>query len=184
MREMLFYRRNINPAVCMTLFFVGMLGGILLVQGQEDTVFAGIFSEYFLNQYASLKLDYEKLFGYIGSYRSGQYALFVCCGALALAPYLLGIFICFLGMSWGTMISVSTIRLGMKGVLLCVVGIVPQILFYIVAFGWVFLWVWKRGSSRKKYLFLVAAGFFFLMFGIAAEVYINPLILQQLLRKM
>ncbi|MBR5509431.1 MAG: hypothetical protein IKV59_05205 [Lachnospiraceae bacterium] len=184
MYEMFCYRKHINPTICMALFFLGILGGILLVQRQDAAVFAGIFSEYFLNQYASLKIDYEKLLEYIGGYRSGQYALFVCCGALNMAPCLLGILVCLLGISWGTMISISVIRLGIKGVLLCVAGIVPQVLFYFAAFGWIFLWVWKRGSNRKKYLFLAAVGFFFLIFGIASEVYINPLILQQLLRKM
>lgn len=184
MRDTMYYRRYIRPGACICLFFAGMMGGIFFVQGQEHTAFAGIFSEYFLNQYAALKIDYEKLFRYIGSYRFGQYALVICCGALPVASYLIGILVAALGMVWGTMISISTIRLGLKGVLICMAGVIPQIFFYVPAFGWIFIWIWKRGSSRKKYLFLAAAGILFLAFGILTEVYINPLILQQILRKM
>lgn len=82
------------------------------------------------------------------------------------------------------MISVSTVRLGLKGVLICVAGVIPQILFYLPAFGWMLLWIWNGGSSRKKYWFFVCAGFFFLLSGIVTEVYLNPLLLQQILRKM
>lgn len=184
MRETWNDRKNINSGVYLILFFAGLLAGIIFVQGQKDTAFAGIFSEYFLNQYASLRIDYEKLFRYVAGCRCGQYALLVCCGALAMAPILFGILIFVFGMTWGTMISISTIRLGFKGVVVCVAGVVPQILFYVPAFGWLLLWIWKQGNNRKKYLLLAAAGFFFLFFGIITEVYINPLVLQQILRKM
>lgn len=184
MRETFYYRKNISPGTCLVLFFAGLLAGIFFVQTLDDSDFAGIFSEYFLNQYASLKIDYKRLLQYVGGYRCGQYFFLICCGTLGAAPLIAGGMLLLLGMTWGTMISVSTVRLGLKGVLICVAGIVPQIFFYLPAFGWVLLWLWKKGSSRKKYLLLAAIGFFFLIFGIVAEVYLNPLILQQLLRKM
>ncbi len=184
MKETLFYRKSLSPGSCLILFFAGILSGILFVQAQDEMAFAGIFSEYFLNQYASLKIDHRQLFQYVGGYRCGQYALAVCCGAVSAAPYLLGMVLYLLGMTWGTMISISTVRLGLKGVLICAAGVVPQFLFYIPAFGWIPLWVWKKGNNKKKYLFLAVAGFFFLLFGMITEVSLNPLILQQILRKM
>lgn len=184
MRETLFYRKDMNSTFGLVLFFAGLIAGIVFVQFQNDAVFAGIFSEYFLNQYASLKLDYRKLLGYVGGCRCGQYVLLVCCGALSAAPWLFDILLFLLGMIWGTLLSVSTIRLGLKGVLICAVGLIPQLFFYVVAFGWILMWIWRRGSSRKKYLLLSGIGFFFLLFGIVTEVYINPMILQQMLRKM
>ena len=184
MRETLVYRKGISPGTCLILFFAGLLAGILFVQTLDESSFAGIYSEYFLNQYASLHIEYRKLLKYVGGYRFGQYAFLVCCAALPAAPFFMGGILFLLGMTWGTLISISTVRLGLKGVLICVTGVVPQIFFYVPAFGWMLLWIWKRGSSRKKYLFFVSAGFFFLIFGIVTEVYLNPLILQQILRKM
>lgn len=184
MRETWYYRKTISPGIYLILFFAGLLTGIIFVQGQKNTAFAGIFSEYFLNQYASLRIDYEKLLRYVVNCRCGQYALLVCCGALAVAPFLFGMLIFVFGMTWGSMISISTVRLGLKGVVICVAGVIPQLLFYAPAFGWLLLWIWRHGNNRKKYFFLAAAGFFFLFLGIITEVYINPLILQQILRKM
>ena len=61
MRETFHYQKSIRPGGCLILFFAGILAGILFVQSQKESVFAGIFSEYFLNQYASLKMDYQRL---------------------------------------------------------------------------------------------------------------------------
>ncbi|MBS6397690.1 MAG: hypothetical protein KH452_11170 [Clostridiales bacterium] len=184
MNGVLYYKRSLTPAGCLILFFAGLLAGILFVQTQEDAVFAGIFSEYFLNQYASLKIDHKKLMWYVSGCRLGQYALLVCCGALTQAPLIIRVLIFGLGMTWGTMTSISTLRLGFRGMVICVAGVMPQMFFYLPAFGWILIWIWKQGYSRKKYFFLAVAGFFFLIFGIITEVYLNPLILQQILRKM
>jgi len=184
MKEIGYNRGSLNSGTCLILLFAGLLAGILFVQTLDASSFAGIFSEYFLNQYASLNIDYKRLLRYVGGYRCGQYAFLICCGALSAASVLMGGILFLLGMTWGTLISVSTVRLGLKGVLICVAGILPQIFFYIPAYGWVLMWVWKQGNNRKKYLFLAAVGFFFLIFGIVTEVYLNPLILQQILRKM
>lgn len=184
MRETFIYRNTIRAGTYLLLFFGGILAGTLFVQAQKSSAFAGIFSEYFLNQYASLQIDYVKLFRYVGSCRLGQYAFLVCCGSLAGAPLLCGGIVFALGMTWGTVLSISTLRLGFKGVLICAAGVMPQLFFYVPAYGWILLWVLKKGQSRRKYLFLAAAGFFFLFFGIVAEVYLNPEFLQQILRKM
>ncbi len=183
MRESFRYRKPIRSGLYPSLFFAGVLAGIGLVQSQGAAALSGIFSEYFLNQYASLKIDAGKLFFYVGSCRLGQYGLAVCCGALPAASWAVGALLFGLGLSWGTMLSISTIRLGLKGALLCLFGVLPQIFFYLPAFGWILLWILHGGVSRKKYFFLAAAGLVFLLFGVGAEAYINPLILQQILRR-
>ena len=45
------YQKGISPGNCLILFFAGLLAGILFVHTLSDDSFAGIFSEYFLNQY-------------------------------------------------------------------------------------------------------------------------------------
>ena len=181
MRESFKYQDPVRAGLYLVLFFAGLLVGIAIVQTQSSEALSGIFSEYFLNQYAALKIDTGRLFRYVGGYRLGQYVLVVCCGALFAAPVVIGALLFLFGMTWGTMLSISTLRLGLKGIVICVAGILPHIFFYIPAFGWVLLWVMKRGSSRRKYLFLTVAGFFFLFFGIMSEVCLNPLILKQIL---
>lgn len=80
-------RRHLTPGIGLFLFFAGILAGVLFVQMQKDDSFAGIFSEYFLNQYASLPIDYKKLFRYVGGYRCSQYGLMLGLGAFFAAPF-------------------------------------------------------------------------------------------------
>ena len=156
------------------LLFAGLILGVVLVQTCQKSMLPGIFGTYFLSQYANLKIDTLRLL---------KYWFVVCCGAMPMAPAVMGVLLRVLGMVLGTMLSISTIQLGIKGILICVAGVLPQIFFYLPAFGWVLLWITYHGNSRKKYLFLAAAGSLFLLFGILSETCINPPLLQQLLRK-
>ncbi len=183
MGESVFGKYKARPAGYLLFFFCGILAGITVVQMQKSAALAGIFSEYFLNQYANLRIDSGKLLNYVGRYRCGQYFLVICCGVLPMAPAIFAGLVFLLGMAWGTALSISAIRLGLAGILICAAGIFPQLFFYLPAFGWVLLWTMYGGKNRKRYLCLVMAGFLFLLFGIGTEAGVNPLILQQILRK-
>ncbi len=175
-------REHVWPSICTALFFAGLLLGILWVQTSRFSV-EGIFCAIFLNQYASLQLDRGKLMIYIGRYRLGQYLFLVCCGGLSFAPVILYMVMLFLGFVCGSVLGVSTVQLGIQGILICAIGVVPQIFFYLLAYGWVFLWVMQKGRSKRRYLLLALAGLCVLMAGIMTESYLNPLLLQQFLRK-
>ena len=71
------------------VFFAGIIAGVLIAQTKATTADTGLFGEYFLNQYASLSVNIEKLFLYIGGYRISQYLAVVCAGFLPLAPAIL-----------------------------------------------------------------------------------------------
>ena len=102
------------------IFFAGIIAGVLIAQTKATTADTGLFSEYFLNQYASLSVNIEKLFLYIGGYRISQYLAVVCAGFLPLAPAILTGLIFLTGMLWGTMAGISVIQLGGKGLMICV----------------------------------------------------------------
>lgn len=178
-----FHKYTARPAWYFAVFFCGVMAGIAMVQLQSRTALSGFFSEYFLGQYANMQIDSGKLLNYVGRYRCGQYFLVICCGALPAAPLVLGGLVFLLGAAWGTALSISAVRLGLEGILICAVGIFPQFFFYLPAFGWVLLWAVYGGNNRKRYLIFAVVGFLFLMFGIGTEAGVNPLILQQILRK-
>lgn len=176
------YRERVWAGACTTLYFAGLLLGVFWVQAGTVS-FEGIWGTYFLSQYAGLSIDRSRLLGYVGRYRLGQYLLLVCCGALTFAPVVFYFLMIVLGFVCGSVLGVSTLQMGAKGIFICVVGVIPQIFFYLPAYGWVLLWVMKRGRSRKRYLLLSVVGFLALLMGIWAEGCLNPLILQQFLRK-
>jgi hypothetical protein len=169
--------------VYLLLFFAGLVAGILVVQCRNEETVSSVFNGYFLNQYASWKLDTERMLSYVGGYRIGQYALAVGCGMVKASALCIGGLIFLCGMVWGSVLSISVLRLGGKGLVICAAGIFPQIFFYLPAFGWIVFWIFQKGYSRKNYFLLSILGFFVLFLGIFTEVYLNPQILQQILRK-
>lgn len=178
------YVKSMKGNRLLIFLFLGVLAGIAVVQMQSDSAFAGIFSEFFLNQYAMMQIDYRSLLRYVASCRISQYMFLVCVGGMSGSVTLLYLFIFFLGMAWGTVAAISALRLGMKGILICVFGMIPHVLFYVLAFGWVFLWTARKGSDRRRYLLLSVLGGFLLVFGILTEVYINPRFFQQMMHMM
>ena len=135
------------------IFFAGIIAGVLIAQTKATTADTGLLSEYFLNQYASLSVNIEKLFLYIGGYRISQYLAVVCAGFLPLAPAILTGLLFLTGMLWGTMAGISVIQLGGKGLMICVAGLLPQIFFYVPAFGWVILWAIPVEDRTEKNMF-------------------------------
>ena len=133
MGESVFSKYMTRPAGYLMFFFCGILAGVAVVQVQNSAALAGIFSEYFLNQYANLRIDSGKLLSYVGRYRCGQYFLAVCCGVLPVAPAVFAGLVFLLGMAWGTALSISAVRLGLAGILICAAGIFPQFFFYLPA---------------------------------------------------
>ena len=115
MGESVFSKYMTRPAGYLMFFFCGILAGVAVVQVQNSAVLAGIFSEYFLNQYANLRIDSGKLLSYVGRYRCGQYFLAVCCGGLPVAPAVCAGLVFLLGMAWGTAVRICVVRPGRAG---------------------------------------------------------------------
>ena len=162
---------------------MGLLTGIGIIQMQSDSTFSGIFGEYFLNQYGSLQIDYIQMLRYIAGYRFGQYMLILGAGIIPASSLWMGFLLFLLGLLWGSTLGISILQLGVRGIVICIAGLLPQIFFYLPAFGWVVLWVVYHGNNRRKYLILGIAGGIFLMFGILTEACVNPAILRQILGK-
>ena len=87
---------------------------------------------------------------------------------------------CRTGISAGILISAAVLNLGIKGSLLCLVGLFPQFLLYIPAYV-VLLWYCYTAPqtrwNRQKTIFVSLA----MSVGILLEIYINPIIVKAFL---
>ena len=110
----------------------------------------------------------------------------------------LGLLMCafstfFMGVTGGVFLSAAVARYGLKGVFLVMISVMPQIIFYIPAFYFLFLWcekirrcvVHKQPDKAEPdftiilQILLIWIGFFV---GCGAESYINPFILGMFLQ--
>ena len=90
------------------------------------------------------------------------------------------LFLVWTGISAGILISAAVLNLGIKGSILCLVGLFPQFLLYIPAYV-VLLWycytVPQTHWNRQKTIFVSLA----MSVGILLEIYINPIIVKAFL---
>lgn len=165
------------------LFMAGFAFGILYANFIADDYVAmtGIFHEYFLNQYTS------------GSIRTGEYLryLFFCrmipFGAAAFAGmtrFRRAVAVCCImwtGFSGGVLLVASVMRLGIRGILLCIGCLFPHILLYAAAWILLFWQMFRKKSmnwDRSKILFV----FLMMAAGLLSEAYLNPEIVEWLIK--
>lgn len=80
------------------------------------------------------------------------------------------------------MISVAAvIQLGIKGILLCVAGILPHVIFYVLAYSMLFLYWFRYPESRWNRAKLVFVIIMFLT-GIVLETYVNPVLVKLIIK--
>ena len=83
------------------------------------------------------------------------------------------LFLVWTGISGGILISTAVISMGIKGSLLCTVGILPQFVFYVPAY---LILIWycysypKSQWNRQKAVFAALA----VSVGMILEIFVNP----------
>ena len=88
-----------------------------------------------------------------------------------------GLCIGWTGFSGGVVAVSSVISLGMKGILLCIVGMLPQILFYGFAYVILLWYLYTYPNGRWNIKKTAAAGISMAV-GMILEVYTNPILMK------
>ena len=188
-------RRNI-----LAIFCAGLAVGILVINmGMsillEDT---GLFDEDTLYCVKYMTVDSSALFCYVLRKRMGRLLILAVLSTTYLGLVVCGGCVFWYGMSAGTFLASLMIRYGVKGIMLAVVSVFPQYLFYVpamfVMLAWcetVFRAIYHRngggyGAADKGFLVQKAGQFVaivsVILAGCLAEGYINPYLLKGFLK--
>ncbi len=184
------------------LFMIGLFIGILIVNAGHDTWIVDsdlLGTEMILRLKNSVPAG-EGLFGYVLRHR-----LFTLCMLALLSTTMIGlpvvcVYICYMGLSAGCLLSVAVIRYGIRGLLLVAAGLLPQAFCLIPAYIGLFIWAvslnrtlyaprtyldgYERYSKQfylKKGTQIVAVAAVVIM-GCLLESYVNPKILHFILK--
>ncbi|WP_251389478.1 stage II sporulation protein M [Mediterraneibacter agrestimuris] len=164
-------------------FMPGFLLGILyvnLIAGQYLAE-SGIFSEYFLKQYALAEVTAPEYIVYLAGTRLFPFLVMTGLIFTRARRIAAGIFLVWTGFLGGMLLTMAAFSMGVKGIILCIVGVMPQFILYIPAYV-VLLWYAMTVSistwNRQKTVFVVLM----MTMGIVLEAYINPLFLQVFLK--
>lgn len=166
-------------AFCVLGFFTGILYANIVSNQIFST--SGIFSEYFLSQYPSIEIIPEEYLFYILRIRVVPLLFLILLGQTKIRKAVISIFLFWTGFSGGILIVSAIFRMGMKGILLFIIGIMPQFIFYILAYVVVIWYFYTYPMSRWNYgktAFLVCM----MLFGILTEIYVNPILMKMFVR--
>lgn len=159
-------------------FMPGFLLGILYVNlvMKKYTAHAGIFSDYFLQQYPHVDIVTGEYIWYLLKIRCVPFLVLMGLAFTKMRKISSVAFLVWTGFSGGLLLSTAVLGMGIKGSILCVVGILPQFIFYIPAYM-VIIWYGytypKNQWNAQKSIFIS----FMLFVGIMLEVYVNPLLM-------
>lgn len=152
-------------------FLTGILYVNLTVRQMAADV--GIFSKYFLEQYRTSEIVTGEYLLYLLPVRILPFLVLLGLAFTKMRKAAAMLFLIWTGFSSGLLLSMSTLSLGIKGSILCLVGVFPQFLFYVPAYLLI-LWysyTYPRGEwNLQKSL---VSGVMLLM-GLLMELYVNP----------
>lgn len=162
-----------------SFFMPGFLAGILYVNltaGQEWAE-SGIFSEYFLKQYATVEMNVPEYLLYLAQIRLLPFLILTAAAFTKFRKIAAGGFLMWTGFTAGMVLTMGAFNMGIKGVLLCIVGVLPHFLLYIPAYVvllWFALTTPRNRWNRQKTIFVVLA----MGMGLVLEGYVCPLLMQ------
>ena len=141
---------------------VGSLMANLVIDDITDKI--GMFNDDFNNAIISVSLDKTLYLRYILKLRLKEY---IC-------------FMLFAGISSGLMISVCIMNMGIKGMFIYAVCLIPQYIIYAIAVFLMVSYIEKRLINIKKTVIVIFISLIFLIAGILYESYISPFIIRWL----
>lgn len=170
--------------VFMLLFVIGFVLGIFLVQFNETKFVktGGLFSYEWINEFLYLNIDTNKFFYYCLRHRlSILLILFLIC--FCIASYVLFGTITFAGgICTGIWLSQATLQLGIKGPLIFLGMLFPQIVCYFPGYL-LFINLVSRIRQHKRIMVIILCIVILFTIGIYLETYVNPIILHKMLKK-
>lgn len=177
-------RLNKNKGQLLILFLaVGFFAGIIYenLVARESALLSEVFLRSNLERYLQTNIISEKYLWYVIKARTLLLALVCVLGCFRWKKLLVVVFLTMCGFFAGMMSVTAVMQLGMKGILLCIAGILPQGIFYAMAYGMLLMYWFRYPQSRwnrAKLLFIIIM----FLVGMLLETYVNPVLVKLVIK--
>ncbi len=163
----------------LAFYMPGFLFGILYVNLADKQLGAdlGIFSEYFLKQYRMTEIIAAEYLWYLLRSRMIPFLALLGLAFTKFRKISVILFLIWTGFSSGVLMSMAVFSMGIRGIILCIVGIMPQFLFYIPAYLVVLWYSYTHPRGQWNIQKSIFTGLMVLL-GLIMEVYVNPLLMK------
>ncbi len=163
----------------LTGFFVGIIG--TNIESKKIILYSGIFSETFLNQYRQVNIEPEKYLWYVVRIRLFPVILLGTLGCTHFKKVIVAVFLGWTGFLSGTGVTLAILKMGVKGLLLGIVSLTPQFIFYISGYSIMLWYLYQYPNVRwngSKTIAVCLA----LLTGVVLETWVNPFLIQLFIR--
>ncbi len=134
----------------------------------------GIFNLYFPEQYAGIEFAVKDYLLYLVGVRLLPFGILTGLMFTRMHKILSLAFLAWTGFAWGILLTIAVFYMGLKGVVFCVVGVLPHFLFYISSYAIVLWYGISYPQSRwntQKTVFVIGM----MLTGLILEAYVNPI---------
>ena len=162
-------------------FLLGIVGAnIFVAEGFQGN---GSLTRYFLKQFQYTQIDFYEVLWEVCVNRLGIFLFLLSVGLMRGGKWFYTGFAAWSGFAYGYFCVLSIGAFGSGGLLLCIAALFPQFICYIsVYLGLVMLCVQQRRKDMWRGLAARLVLFLVLCAGMLLESYINPIILQKMLK--
>lgn len=176
-----------NRYVRITAFFLGIVTANLI--GRELFVTYGILNTYFIRQYVETVPDLNRLWFHVLGIRIKWAGLVLVLFHFFRAEHVVLFLECALAYTFGILQVAAILNLGWKGMVVVILGMLPQWICYLIVM--VLYYDLKRRQRQmgdrmeQRVVMVLCYSIVFALFlvGIWAEVAVNPVLMQKVLKK-
>ena len=161
--------------ICMAGFLAGILYANVLAA--DEIAGIGIFQEYFLGRFSGVEILSADYIWYIARIRAVPLFLLAALGPTKLRKASAAVFLAWTGFSLGLIMTAAVLKMGGKGLVLCLIALTPHLFFYAAGYL-ILLWYLFRYPEVRWNLSKTVCMAFLILTGFLLECYVNPVLMQ------
>ena len=174
--------QEVKKIICI-IFMFGFFTGIIYLNifAKSYLVSMNVFDQYFLEQYSGSSLNTSEYIWHIIKLRMFPVVFLSILTATNFRRIAGSVFLIWTGFSSGVILTTAVFKLGIKGILLCIVGILPHFICYITAMLILLMYLFHYPNTRwngTKTVYIIL----FMLLGIITESYINPVLMDMCIK--
>lgn len=164
------------------VMFLGIVVGTLYtnLSGTTGNVKWNVFNSDYLANYSDITVNSMILWQYVIKSRVRDFFLIVLLGLTALCKPFLLLYLFYVGICCGALISVAVMHYGGMGILMYLASILPQYILYGISMYFLYRILYKRTARLKNIGIVIGIAAVLLVIGTYLEAYLNPIILKNL----
>lgn len=158
---------------------LGFMGGIFYTNmlAHDYLSMTSVFNQYYLEQFMGVDILVNDYIIHVAMLRLLPLILLIILGYTKFHKIgILGV-VLWVGFLWGIYLSIGVVVLGIKGIIICILGIVPQIFFYIPAYLMVMVYAYQYPVVRWNFGKTLVVTLCILC-GVVIECNVNPIIMK------